>query len=149
LLLTLTRFCLAAWVGGAVLFVIVGVHEVTSEEFDSVQRSVLVTLRFPPYYIFGAVLTGAALVCGGLLVLIKAEPRWRVRIGTLLVGAALILMAVDYVSIYRPLIEMITPPEKPRPAGFRSYHEASKIVNEVGVTIAAVAALLFCWPRRK
>ena len=61
--LTLLRVLLAGWVGAAALFVVVGVREVTSQEFDSATRDALVLLRFPAYYVYGACSLGASWLC--------------------------------------------------------------------------------------
>ena len=61
---------------------------------------------------------------------------------------ALITMLVDYVFVYLPLVEMITPPERAKPAGFSSYHNASKYINAFDVGLCLIAALLLCLPKR-
>ena len=51
--LTLARLLLSAWFGAAVLFVVIGVREVTHPGFDSMVRDQLAVLRFPAYYVCG------------------------------------------------------------------------------------------------
>ncbi len=53
-------------------------------------------------------------------------------------------MAGDYFYIYQPLVEMVTPPGKSRPAEFVSYHKASKWVNSFAILLCAVAAIGLC-----
>ena len=48
-------------------------------------------------------------------------------LGLLIVAFA--MMIVDYVWIYTPLVEMITPPGKARPSQFVDYHNGSKWIN--------------------
>jgi hypothetical protein len=60
----------------------------------------------------------------------------------------LLLMAIDYFWIYRPLVQMVTPPGGVRPAAFIMYHQASKYINMVGLIFASVAAIAVNWPRR-
>ncbi|HAH48918.1 MAG TPA: hypothetical protein DCM07_29575, partial [Planctomycetaceae bacterium] len=60
--LVIIRFCLSAWVGAAVIFVINGVQDVTYQPFDSLIRDQLITLHFPVYYtIAWVLLTGSFL----------------------------------------------------------------------------------------
>ncbi len=61
LALCLARLCASAWVGAAVLFVVVAVGQVLSRQFSSEVTDRLVALRFPPYYLFGFGLVGARL----------------------------------------------------------------------------------------
>ena len=142
--LMLSRFCLSAWVGAAALFVVNGIRQVMSPQLDSYTKDLLITLRFDPYYVFGFSLVGAGLVLG-----VIASPlfsRARTILFTLLLIAALILMGFDYVRVYRPLLEMITPPGQARPAGFRDLHHLSELINTIHVGLAFVAALTFSWP---
>ncbi len=147
ILLGAVRFMLPAWVGGAALFVITSVLEVTANqpEIDSVVRDALVGLRFPPYYAFGGVLLGCSLVAGGILSLGGCASKRRFQIATALVLTASVLMIVDYIWIYQPLFEMVTPPGKARTPRFETLHDASKHINSVGLLLAAIAGGLFCW----
>jgi len=138
------RFALSAWVGAAALFVIVGIKEVRTPEFDSFIRDVLVAQRFPAYYVFGFASVGLAwLALSASLVFAGGNKRLR------LICAGLVLlilgfMLADYFWIYRPLLDMITPPGQSRPARFVDYHNFSKWLNFISISLTAVAALLLC-----
>ncbi|MEW4530736.1 hypothetical protein [Maioricimonas sp. JC845] len=142
--LMVSRFCLSAWVGAAALFVVNGIRQVTSPELDSYTKDLLISLRFDPYYVFGFSLVGAGLVLG--LIASPLFSRARTILFTLLLIASLVLMGIDYVRVYRPLLEMITPPGQARPAGFRDLHHMSELINTIHVGLAFVAALTFSWP---
>ncbi len=145
--LCLARFCSAAWVGAAVLFVVVAIGQVTSRQFPTEVTDRLVALRFPPYYAFGFVLVGTSLV--GTLVggsLLGCRGRW-ITSG-LLLGLALAVMAGDYVAIYQPLIRMITPPGASRPPEFERLHHLSEVVNTIDLGFVLLAALLLSWPAK-
>ena len=58
-------------------------------------------------------------------------------------------MAADYIWIYQPLLDMVTPPGAVKPASFTAYHEASKYVNLLGLTLCLVASVALNWPRSK
>lgn len=148
--LMLARFAVSAWLGAAVLFVIVGIREVRTPEFGSEIRDMLVLVRFPAYYAFGS----AALVLG-LLGTLGARlqsggiPARRTGIAACLLVVAIGLMLADYFWIYTPLAAMITPAGSARPSHFQSYHAASEWINAAGLVVAFGAALLLCWPDRR
>lgn len=144
--LFLARFCTSAWIGAATLFVIVGITEVTRAGFDSVTKDSLVSVRFPAFYFCGAVLVSIAWL-GTFLAGKSTELPTRSRVATLmLLSFVLAAMAVDYVWIYQPLLQMVTPPGQAKPASFGSYHAASKWINLVGLAVCLVAATLVNWP---
>ena len=136
----LARFCLPAWIGAAVLFVWVGVREVTTPEFTSEIKDRLVTLRFPSYYMTGATLLSCA-GAGCLIALTSRYSRRAVLVPLLLVLIASGLMAYDYLSIYSPLAALVTPPGKPRTMEFLSLHQWSMRINTVHLALCLVAAL--------
>ena len=144
--LLIARFASSAWVGAAVLFVINGVRQATSGQFDSMVADQLVVLRFPAYYVMGFSLVGAAWLgsaCTG------KQFSFRRRGAVLgLFGLALVVMLFDYLVVYLPLAEMITPPGKPRPQEFQTLHQSSKVINSVDVGLVLLGALLVSWPRR-
>lgn len=144
--LSLARFALSAWVGAAALFVVNGVREVTSTDFDSMTRDRLVTLRFPAYYEFGFALVGVALVCLVLTLGARLMPRKRQITAVVLAGLALAVMTYDFKTVYQPLEKMITPPGQARPMEFTRLHERSKTINSLHVGLSLVAAILICWP---
>lgn len=59
------RISTAAWIGAALLFVVVGVMEVTRGGFDSPTKDRLVAVRFPAFY-----------ACGGILVALGWIGTW-------------------------------------------------------------------------
>lgn len=145
--LWLARLAVSAWVGAATLFVIVGVSEVTTADFDSVIRDRLVVVRFPWYYAAGFTLVavgtvGTALARGHAQL---SHRRWICALGLLVLGLA--GMTADYVAIYRPLEQMVTPPGKPRMQEFVTLHEWSARVNGVNLLLCAAAAGVLTWPR--
>lgn len=144
--LTLCRFCLCSWIGAAALFVTAGVAEVRSPHFDSVTKNALIGTRFPHYYRFGFSLVATGLV---MSVLARKNTAWTTRRAGIVTGltlVALIVMLVDYYTIYRPLFEMIQ--QDTLSGKFDRYHEASKNINMVSLTLVVLAAWLSCWPRR-
>lgn len=146
-LLMWSRMALAGWVGAAVLFVWTGIHEVTADLSPlaaSPVRDALVAVRFPVYYRFGWMMVGSGWLCvlllpGGVVGSVR-----RKRAVLLLSGAALGLMLVDYFWIFTPLLEMVTPPGRVRPAEFVTYHKASMWINAADVGLCFAAAVLLC-----
>lgn len=147
--LVLIRFCLSAWVGAAVIFVITGVQDVTFQPFDSLIRDQLITLHFPTYYTMGWVLLVGAFL-GGLGIqksLLIPHRRSKLILG--LVAIILSISLIDYFWVYSPLESMITPPGSPRPAEFRSYHQASKYINSFNILLSLIAAILVNLPGKR
>lgn len=129
------RFATSAWVGAATLFVITAVMEVTEPRLESTVRDILVTVRFPAFYAAGAALLGTA-----WLATLVAR-RW---FSALLLTIALGLMAGDYVAVYQPLLQLVTPPGKPRTEAFQTYHRWSEGLNGTGLLLSLTAALTLC-----
>lgn len=146
LCLTIARFALSAWIGGAALFVVTSIAEQRSTAFGSEVKNTLAALRFPAYYAFGFVLVGLGLV-GGILGVDRRSRRrgWIAIVGCLTV--ALILMVVDYVTIYSPLYAIVTDPSGVRDARFLELHRWSERINTVDVSLCLIAALVACWPQ--
>ncbi len=145
--LFLARFCPAAWIGAASLFVIVGVTEVTRAGFDSATKDVLVAVRFPAFYSFGAVMVSLGWF-GAWLAGNSVAFSFRRRMYVLvLLALVLAMMAVDYVWIYDRLLQMVTPAGQPKPAVFVKYHEASKWINLAGLAICLIASVIANWPK--
>lgn len=142
-----TRFCLTAWVGGAALFVITSVAEQTSPEFDSVIRDQLATIRFPLYYMFGAILLATALA-GGLLAAgtTTGTRRRRFRFVVLFTLLSSLCATADYFWIYKPLQSLIVPPGQTRSQQFITLHTQSRHANEVHIALALIAAVLAMVP---
>jgi hypothetical protein len=142
----LARFALSAWVGAASMLVIIGVREVTWPGFDSATRDQLAVLRFPPYYLLGFALVGTGwLMTAGCLIL-RALPARRMQLALAAVTAGLLLMTWDYLAVYRPLAEMVTPPGRAKPAEFTQLHARSELVNSIDVGLCLAAAIALCWP---
>lgn len=146
--LTLARFFLCVWVGGAALFVVTSIAEQRFPGFGQPIKNQLALLRFPWYYRFGFTLLGGTLVAGHFArhhADLAGSARWLV-FG--LTATALALMAIDYVWVYQPLAELVTPPERAIASEFEGYHQASKWINLTHVGLALVAALVVCRPAR-
>lgn len=146
--LMLARFALSAWVGAAALFVINGVLLITSDAFDSVGRDHVALIRFPAYYVTGATLMFVTLA--GLLAargLPRISNRRWVTLFVITCVASVVMLA-DYLWIYSPLADMITPPGSARPQGFRTLHHASEAINTLQVGLCLTAALIINWPVR-
>ena len=143
---TICRFSLAAWVGAASLFVVTGIQEVRSPEFDSVTKSALATLRFPSYYAFGFGLVSVALLTAVIAARHRLLSRWRAWAVPSLVIIVFVMMVIDYVWVYRPLAVMNAAVTEARPASFEAYHNASMYMNAAHVGLCLSAALILCWP---
>ena len=150
LYLTTARFCVTAWVGAAVLFVITSVKEVTTSQpsITSEVKDALVTIRFPPYYVMGFLLVVTGIVCCGLYLKHPAGRSKRMGVCLVLLSVSLIAMIVDYVFVYLPLVEMVTPPGGVKPSNFRDYHNASMYINAFDIGLCLIAGLLLCLPKR-
>lgn len=142
LFLTVPRACVSAWIGAAVLFVIVGVREVTSPDLTSEVKDRLVTMRFPAYYATGATLLGLSTLAligargpGGL-----SAKRWVIALTLLLIADA--GMAADFLAIYQPLAAQVTPPGQPRTMQFISLHRWSMWVNAANLVMCGAAAVM-------
>jgi hypothetical protein len=144
--LLMARFCAAAWIGAAALFVVNGVQEVTSPTFESSTKDQLALIRFPAYYAFGfALVVGALLttLCAGR----KSLGSIRHAMIAVLLAASLGLMTYDWFAVYSPLRNMLDPPGQARNDDFKSLHVRSMSLNTTHVGLAFFAALALCWPR--
>lgn len=144
LCLSLSRSCIAAWVGAAALFVVTTLKEVRAPQLDSTTKAELAVLRFPGYYQFGFGLIIVALLLSMAWPTSVSRVK-RYSVVSLLV-AGLLVMCADYFVVFQPLLEMTAAVDQARPANFVQYHEASKWLNTVQVTLSAAAALLLSWP---
>lgn len=138
------RFCLCAWLGAASLFVVAGVLEVMSPEIDQPTKNLLVTLRFPPYYLFGFSLVGIGTLSSILLRCSKQNAACHRRLTIVAVFGVLtlLIMTYDYLQIYLPLEAMMLRKDGVFPSEFHGLHEWSKNINAVSATTCLVAALL-------
>ena len=144
--LFVARFCSSAWLGAATLFVIVGIREVTHGGFEAATKDTLVAIRFPAYYLTGAILVGASWL-GTYLAAKHTELTSRRRTVALFsLLAVLAVMALDYRFVYQPLLAMVTPPGVEKASAFTQYHQASKYVNLLGLTLCLIASIALNWP---
>lgn len=143
------RLAVTAWIGAALLFVMVGIREVTSPDFTSEVKDRLVLLRFPMFYLMGFTLITIGSLATAVVPLVREHGiiRWWVVRGLLLV--ALLGMAFDYFLVYRPLAALITPPGKVRTAEFEVLHQRSENINLWNWGVCCVAAGFLNWPRRR
>jgi len=146
--LTLARFTLAAWIGAAALFVVTSIAEQRSTAFGSDVKNVLAALRFPSYYAFGFVLVGLGLV-SGMIGIDRSHDgrRWWALVGSLVL--VLLLMSIDYFTIYSPLYAIVTDPSGVRDARFLQLHRWSEQINTVDFTLCVIAAITVCWPEKR
>jgi len=147
--LAVARLASAAWVGAAMLFVITAVREVRHPGFDSSTKDTLALLRFPAYYAFAFVVVPLA-IAGSVIALVgrKKGERRRIVAASWLLGLVLVLMVVDFVAIYLPIVGMITPVGRAHPAEFAGYHRTSIAINVCDVALCGIAAALLCWPSK-
>jgi hypothetical protein len=141
------RFCTAAWVGAAILFVIVAVRQVTSPDFDTATKDRLALLRFPIYYACGFGLTGMALattIAGGQEVMGREVQSTAI----VLLAAALCVMGYDYLQVYQPMAELITPPGLTKTAAFDALHRQSEIINLIQLGLVFMASITLSWSRK-
>ncbi len=122
------------------------VREVRYPGFDSITKDALALLRFPAYYVCGFTLVTLALVAGLGSSCLGLRGGRRDLSGGRLVGVGARLMGADFVSVYRPMVEMITPPGRAQPAEFQTYHRVSIWLNMGHIGLCALAAVVLCWP---
>lgn len=150
LFLTTARLFLVAWIGGAALFVITSIAEQHSPEFDSADKDRLATVRFPLYYVYGAICMSTALTATGLAIATTPrENRKKLIAGFALCVLSTVVAGYDYVAVYSPLQKAIIPPGQVRGPDFQSLHEQSKHINEVHISLALLGAILICLPSRQ
>jgi hypothetical protein len=138
--LAFLRFCLSAWVGIGVFFVLVLINLRQSKVFSDEALLEHPRILFPLYYSFEFMLLGTALLCA---IACLAHPQFtRGRKATLLalLTAAVGLATWDFAGIYQPLIVMMT--KKPLPADFQSLHSLSRSVNGTILALSFIAAWL-------
>lgn len=148
--LTTARLFLVSWIGGAALFVITSIAEQRTPEFDSIDKDRLATIRFPLYYLYGAICLSTGTAATGLA--IATTPRGnrkKLIAGFTLCVLSAVVASYDYVAVYSPLQKAITPPGQVRGPEFLSLHQQSEFINEVHVLLAAIAAILICMPARQ
>src|SRR5215510_6286650 len=105
--LAFLRFCLSAWVGIDVFFVMVILGLRHSELFDRLSKFNHPKVLFPLYYGFEFALLGTALVCAVATVCSPTSGKMRRYALLACVAAACGLALVDYTIVYRKLVEML------------------------------------------
>jgi len=141
----IARSVITAWVGAAILFVMVGVREVTAPDFSSEVKDRLVVIRFPLFYATGLTLVGIGLFLNAFMQRPLSVSALRGRAISGLLMLALIGMVCDYVGIYQPLEAMVIPPGQPRTPEFTRLHQWSTRINMVNLTCCLIAAGLMNW----
>ncbi|MGE5195359.1 MAG: hypothetical protein ACM3U2_22930 [Deltaproteobacteria bacterium] len=142
--LAFLRFCLSAWVGIAIFFVMVVIELRHSKLFDDEVKFNHPRILFPLYYGFEFALVGTALVCAWAGLGNARIARVR-RFSTLaLVGAAVGIAIWDYAVVYRTLVGMMA--TNVLPADFVGLHQQSRWLNAAGLVFSALAAILALWP---
>jgi len=144
LFLFIARFSITAWLGAAILFVVLTVMEILSGQFDSMVLDGLVLLRFPIYYAFTFTLLAISLTAG-----VACWLRSKGKIGklfTVLVAASLLLLIGDYLWVYLPLEAMLRPLGVARSQDFPFYHKLTEALNSVAMLLNLIAACAINWP---
>ncbi len=142
--LAFLRFCLSAWVGIAIFFVMVVIDLRHSKLFDDEVKFNHPKILFPLYYGFEFALLGTALVCAGAGLGNAKIARGRRLTVLALVAAAGGIVIWDYTFVYRTLLEMMG--ANVVPADFVGLHQLSRRLNETVLGISIVAAILALWP---
>ncbi|HEY3967135.1 MAG TPA: hypothetical protein VGM05_21425 [Planctomycetaceae bacterium] len=147
LLLSILRFCLSAWVGIAIFFVVLVIDLRQSELFTPETKFEHPKVLFPLYYAFEFVLLVPALACAcaGLWNSNIGRGR-RIAILQLLIVATA-LAAWDFGLIYQKLIEMMASSTS-LPAEFHSLHRMSRWLNEAMLTACVAATVLASLPEK-
>jgi hypothetical protein len=143
--LAILRFCLSAWVGIAIFFVMIVLGLRHSDLFIDEVKFNHPKVLFPLYYGFAFVLLGLAFV-GALAGLRSAATHILLRLArAAFVGAALGIALLDYQFVYRPLAEMMAAQQVPA-ARFVLLHEKSRLLNAVVLGFSVLAAIAALWP---
>lgn len=146
LLITLLRVSLSLWVGGAILYVVTSVAEQRHSAFDSSIRDQLAAVRFPLYYIYCWMTLGVACAAAVSLTLAPGPRSKSLLLVTTVCCLSMAFAIYDYFRVYLPLLQLITPPGKARTQDFEGLHDLSRQINELHLSLAAIAAVVasFC-----
>jgi hypothetical protein len=144
--LMIMRFCLSAWAGIAIFFVVAVIELRQSNLFGEETKFNHPKVLFPLYYGFEFSLLGAAAICA--MVLVGSRELGRRRKVTLLglVLGACALAVWDYGPIYRELMAMME--STPLPPAFHALHRLSRNFNGTILGLTVAAALVALWPTR-
>ena len=144
LCLTLSRLCLAAWVGAALFFVLILLDLRHSDLFNEPTKANHARVLFPAYYQFELVVVGIAWVTLGIATGHPSLGRTQTVRQLACMSAGTALSIADYVWVYRPLAHMMDLPAMP--AEFRSYHQASMALNCLVLLLWIATAMVALWP---
>lgn len=150
LCLGIMRFCLAAWVGIAVFFVMAVIDLRQSNLFAEETKFNHPKVLFPLYYDCEIALLVPALVCAFAGVRNARIGRARKYMTLLLVAGAVALALWDYGMIYRELLEIMNAgqPDQPLPPTFHALHRLSRSLNTAIVGAIAAAVVLSLMPEK-
>ena len=139
------RFCLSAWLGIAIFFVMVAVGLHHSPHFDQPVKFNFPRVLFPLYYAWEFSLLGAGLLCA--CVGMGNAKLGKLRRGTILaaLAAAVGLALFDYTTVYHQLVVMMETPTEIPAARFVELHEMSRSLNKLVMVLTAIAATLAHW----
>jgi hypothetical protein len=145
MILAMLRFCLSAWVGIAVFFVMVVLDLRHSDLFNQAVKFNHPKVLFPLYYEFAFVLLGSAFV-------LAFAGLWSATTGRLLrclrvafVSAALGIALLDYSFVYRRLVAMMAAEQIPA-ARFVLLHEKSRLLNAIVLGFSVLTTIAALWP---
>jgi hypothetical protein len=145
--LGILRFCLAAWVGIAVFFVMLVIDLRQSDLFPEETKFDHPRVLFPLYYDFEMALFVPALLCAFVGLWNERVGRSRKYTILLLVIIAAALGLWDYGTVYQELLAMMNGPP-PLPPGFHALHRLSRSLNTANVAAIAAAAMLALIPEK-
>ena len=146
LCLAILRFCLSAWVGIAIFFVLLIIDLRQSSLFSPDTKFDHPKVLFPLYYRFELSLLVPALVCAIATMWNGTLGRGR-RIAILLfLLLAAALVTWDLSTIYPRLDELLNMRTTPLPPEFHELHRMSRWLNQGMLTATAAAALLALIP---
>jgi hypothetical protein len=140
-LLALLRFSLCAWVGAATLFVITGIREVTSLQFEPTTKNHLAAIRFPAFYFVGILLVGIAILCAVAL-RGRFESRNRATMIVVILVTVVLLMVGDWFFVFNPLLDLMELPGAREKPEFTTYHNWSKYLNFASIVLCLFTAVL-------
>jgi len=142
--LLLLRFCLSAWAGIAIFFVVEVIELRQSNLFGEETKFNHPKVLFPLYYGFEFALLGAAGLCAAMLLGSRELGRGRKLALLALVLGACALAVWDYGAIYRDLMTMME--ATPLPSAFHALHRLSRNFNGTILGLTVAGALVALWP---
>lgn len=144
--LAIMRFCLSAWVGIAIFFVVVVLDVLDSALSDRLGKYNHPEVFLPPYFAFAFALLGTGAICaiGNL---------WNLRISLVrrysalfFLSAALGVAVLDYSLIYRAIAAILEIPTAIPAAKFVELYADSRLLKGVVLALSLVTATLVLWP---